>query len=530
MSTKVILQQLAELKRNPIKGANLQPLDNNINVLYGNIAGGEDTPFKDIVFHFTLELPDDYPNSAPKGFFDTHLGYHGGATYRDDKGRLVLCLNIFGNFGHVHTEWKNQSSGWSPSYTLSTILITLQGLLLDFKKDKSGNWVSDMLSTNPGDVAKTIKESKEFKCKLTGHDGSDRNKWFPLIMNDDDFVEQMSKLSLETKYDIYDDFYLCFVTKTSYKKGAVLGYPVNIENPKNGALSSPCEYLSLEAFNTGTRRSSTNKPFTNWLPLVIQQSDWPKVKEMFNKNVNLIATAINFTEPFPGKVLKIFSSLMNQLVVEIMNNKNNLTANDKFINGYFALYRLMMCCALENDAVVKLADTHLKNFVVNENQRSKQSVPNLGELLVYLTISQKFSWNDIAQFFVNECDARNVFWYAIGNHNNPAKCPELKNPAMVNGRAQKVFTATETSRNLVMFQVKFAQVANGLTMEIMESNHGLAPEPIRLELKDVYNKITGIKTWNEYFAWLGLPQISDEQRSKQLVAALETSRKAGYHK
>jgi len=67
-------------------------------------------------------------------------------------------------------------------------------------------------------------------------------------------------------------------------------------------------------------------------------------------------------------------------------------------------------------------------------------------------------------------------------------------------------------------------------MEIMESNHGLAPEPIRLELKDVYNKITGIKTWNEYFAWLGLPQISDEQRSKQLVAALETSRKAGYHK
>lgn len=530
MSTKVILQQLAELKRNPIKGANLQPLDSNINVLYGNIAGSDDSPFKNIPFHFILELPDDYPNSAPKGFFETHLAYHGGATYRDDKGRLVLCLNIFGNFGHVHTEWKNQSSGWSPSYTLSTILITLQGLLLDFKKDKSGNWFSDMLSTSQVDIQKTIKEAKEFKCKVTGHDGSDKAKWFPPLMNDEDFVELMAKLSLENKYDIYEDFYLCFVTKTSHKKGAVLGYPVNIENPKNGALSSPCEYLSLEAFNSGTRRSSTNKPFTHWLPLVIEKSDWPKVKDMFNKSVTEIAKVINVTEPFPGKVLKIFSSLMNQLVVEIMNNKNNLTANDKFINGYFALYRLMTFCALENDAIVKLADSHLKKFIVNENQRTKAFFPNLGELLVYLTVTQKFSWNDIAQFFVNECDARNFFWYAIGNYNNPAKCPDLKQPNVVNGRAQKVFTATETSRNLVMFQVKFSQVARALTMEIMESNHGLAPEPIRLELKDVYTKITATKNWNEYFAWLGMPQLPDDVRSKQLIVAMETSKASGYHK
>lgn len=529
MATKVILQQLAELKKNPIKGANLQPLDNNINVLYGNIAGGDDTPFKDIALHFTLELPDDYPNSAPKGFFDTHLAYHGGASYRDDKGRLVLCLNIFGNFGHVHTEWKNQQSGWSPSYTLSTILITLQGLLLDFRKDKSGNWQSEMLSTSPADIQKTIKEAKELKCKITGHDGSDRKKWFPQIMDDDEFVTMMSKLSLENKYDIYDDFYLCFVTKNSYKKGAILGYPVNIENPRNGALSSPCEYLSLEAFNSGTRRSSTNKPFTNWLPLIIQKGDWPKVKEMFSKNINAICNAINFTDPFPGKVLKVCSSLMNQLVVEVMNNKNNLTANDKFINGYFALYRLMTFYATENDTIVKLADTHLKNFISKQDQRTKSFVPNLGELLVYLTVSSTYSWNDIAQYFVDECDSRNVFWYAIGNRNNPPKCPELKNPSLINGRSQKVFAATETSRNLVMFQVKFAQVAKSLTMDIMESNYGLAPEPIRLELKDVYNKITSTKTWNEYFAWLGLPQMTDDERSKQLVNALHSSKKAGYH-
>merc|ERR1712168_736901 len=43
---------------------------------------------------------------------------------------MVLCLDILGNFSHVHTEWKNEvGSGWSPAYNVTSLLVNLQATL-----------------------------------------------------------------------------------------------------------------------------------------------------------------------------------------------------------------------------------------------------------------------------------------------------------------------------------------------------------------------------------------------------------------
>ena len=50
---------------------------------------------------------------------------------------MVLCLNITGNFKKYHSEWATQKGeGWSPSMTLSSLLVQLQSLLLDIRVDK----------------------------------------------------------------------------------------------------------------------------------------------------------------------------------------------------------------------------------------------------------------------------------------------------------------------------------------------------------------------------------------------------------
>lgn len=519
---KHLIRDLKQLQREPLIMANALPLENDIFKWYGIIVGAEGSLYAGVPIRFVLEFDENYPDSAPKAFFDTYIKYINGASY-EVNGRLAVCLNIFGNFGHVHTEWKNQSEGWSPAYTVSTILIAMQGLMM-----------SDMLSNNPDDIKRTIESAKKFVCSTTKHNGSDPNLWFPKVLLTQEDLEQYYKsndIQVEKyTYDPLRDHYICYVKKTSFHDGALLGYGINIENQKIGTLSSPCEYISLEAFNSGIRRSSTNKPFSYWIPVLIKTDQWPAIRNLFVDNIKEIQKALNMRCDYVQAVVKTCTSIMNTLVVEIMNNKNNLQANDKFVNGYFAIFRLLLQFASEEPKVRLFVDGQLQKFIEAPDRRTKQFVPNLGELLMFLTISNKYSWNNIKRIFLNECDARNVFWYAVGNYNNPARHPELANVSVTTNRTTKVFNATEVSRNLVMFQVRFSEVTKTLSPELMDNNYGLAPDQLRNDLKDTYQQVIKVSDWNGYFKWLNIPEVSDQDRCSELIEAVKLSEKQGYHK
>lgn len=511
-----------QLQKNPIVGANAMFCEDDIMKWYCTVVGSEGSPYENVPIRFVLEFDNQYPNTPPKAFFDTHFAYYGGAQMKDDKGRIGVCLDIFGNFGMVHTEWKNNvGSGWSPSYTVSTILITMQCLLSD----------SSLISTQKSDVLKTKNDALAYKCNVTGHDGSDMKKWVPhIFMSQEEIDEYKLQNGIDTtsKYDPLEDNYVCYVTKNTKKAGAILGFGVNVENSRIGILSSTCEYLSKEAFDSGTRQSTLKKPFKYWLPILIKSSDWKKIKLSFTTTISNIATELKLPKNINHNVIKICSSLMNSLVVEIMNAKNNVTANDKFINGYFSIYRLLKQYAADNIECIEFADSQLQNFTLSIENRSKQQVNNLGEFLIYLTIGETYNWNHVKNCFLEETDARNVFWYAVGNYNNPAKYPELIDATKNDNRCCKVFDATPTSRNLIVYQVEFSKIARNLTLETMDSNFGMAPGDIRNKLKNMYSKVDEIINWNDYFTWLELPIVNDSKRCTQLQNAIKLSNSQGY--
>ena len=72
--------------------------------------------------HMSIRFPEDYPRTAPSaGFSCSDFGYTDGAVYMDKDresyfyGKLIICLDILGNFAKVHDEWANiANSGWSP--------------------------------------------------------------------------------------------------------------------------------------------------------------------------------------------------------------------------------------------------------------------------------------------------------------------------------------------------------------------------------------------------------------------------------
>jgi len=217
---------------------------------------------------------------------------------------------------------------------------------------------------------------------------------------------------------------------------------------------------------------------------------------------------------------------MNNMVVEVMNNQNNLTANDKFIDGYFAFYRILVEAARNNPKLVEHVDKQFTSFIQGPAARVKSQVPNLGVFLIGLLIS-RYSWNQISIAFLQECDARNVFWYAKGNKNNPAKFPELISVKPNQNRSKKVFEATQTSRNLVCFQVKFLQMTKQITIEELDANYGIPTNAIRDFLKNSYKTIVAMTSWNNYYDWLKVNPPAD--REKDLIAALELSRANKYH-
>merc|ERR1711874_399854 len=54
------------------------------------------------------------------------------------EGKKVICLDVLGNFGNYHQEWKNSvGSGWSPAYTVTTLLVQLQSALCDLGNQMS---------------------------------------------------------------------------------------------------------------------------------------------------------------------------------------------------------------------------------------------------------------------------------------------------------------------------------------------------------------------------------------------------------
>lgn len=52
--------------------------------------------------------------------------------------RTLLLKVLLGNFAHVHTEWSEvEGSGWSPAYTVTTLLVQLQSVIINIDADLS---------------------------------------------------------------------------------------------------------------------------------------------------------------------------------------------------------------------------------------------------------------------------------------------------------------------------------------------------------------------------------------------------------
>ena len=130
------MRDAQDLRLKPIKEGNACPVGEDLYHWQGNFVvtlklDGQKEP-EEVVCHFHIELPKDYPQTAPNVGFCADFSYWNGAyeTERKDgplKGMKKICMNILGNYNDAHQDWERDvGAGWTPSMTIKSLIIQIQ--------------------------------------------------------------------------------------------------------------------------------------------------------------------------------------------------------------------------------------------------------------------------------------------------------------------------------------------------------------------------------------------------------------------
>lgn len=512
LATQRLLSDWKELQNNPIACVSAQPLEKDLFEWHCCFTGPEGSGWDNLVFHIILFFTPEYPACSPSAEFVPSFNFTQGTTMQGKKG-VRICLSIFSDFAQLHSEWANEKgSGWSPSYTVSTVLL---------------NVVSFLCNENVNSMKNNAQTAKNFVCEC-GHSQSKPFPPFPEITS-----KQIENSKEEKSLSPIQSTLTCYVTKIYYgqpETKEVFGFGIKIDkkNPRNASLTSPCEFITLTGFNqlahSGKIVSVMKEELQQFLPLVLHPDHAGLIKSHFEKAISEITGERTFQ---PELVLKVLPKLINSTVVTFMNGTTH--TSERALQGYFQFHSLFLWAIQTYPSLQKQIDNTIQTFLKDPAQRSKNNTPNVGEWLALLTVSPKYSWKDVSHAYLGETFLRNVMWYLKEDS-------RLADITCNNHRLSDTFRYTEVSRNLLAFQVNFLDAAkpSHLSLEditkLYASTFGLPTKEMEERMKTSLQQIKQAKNYQDWFQLIKVPYPGEKELIDWLIRAVqEASQKDGYY-
>mmetsp|Transcript_48843 Transcript_48843/g.147159 ORF Transcript_48843/g.147159 Transcript_48843/m.147159 type:complete len:701 (-) Transcript_48843:458-2560(-) len=355
---------------------------------------------------------------------------------------------------------------------------------------------------------------------------------------------------------------MCFHSKVNMDDpDCVLGIGIKVQYYHDGNLknaSSPLDMLSIEAYEKEHVRNGVwggkRDKFNNFLPFIINNGHAQKSAPLIEQAVFRVMKRVPFlpTHHFksiarptpvtfkPPMMLQLLAVLMNTMVVQLMECAGTQTcqrqirrhASEKALEGYCAFHHMLLHFAEKYPSIKNVASRQIEKFIKRERSRHKRETPNLGALLVCLTLSER-KWEDLWQPLLHETFDRNVRWLLD-------KYPELSDVDGLddNERLEKSFLGTRTSLRLLMFQVHFiASIGRPVGMDCpskviarYEQNLGKPTTAQKEDLQSACKTILRVNNWPEFFERLGVPVPTKERLVEVLRTPVTNSEKKRYHK
>lgn len=520
VATKTLMNDLKAILKNPVPYVSACPVnESNLYIWHGNLLGPENTPYAGAIFHIELVFPADYPTNPPSATLFTPLPHP--HVHKDH-----ICLDILsdykGYFSAVQElEGKDmhEMSGWHPSYTVQSILLSMQSFLMDMKENAHGTELRELMVKIPD----SIRIAANFECPKCPH--RPRAAW-PAIM------AEVPSETLTEKQIISEEL-RCVHTRAPFTED-VLGICVGVQQFRTGGTILNMYYdlqlLSYKAFQSGVRMGANTSPNTAFMPLWIDESHGfrsmpiaeTSIAQLYTGNVDAIFK--------PVMALDVLTQLMKSMVVDLVKSGASINA----LQYYFASHRLLIAFVTKYPELLEMANATVSKFAESPHYRSKRECPDLGCLLMLLTVTTTVSWRDIAQAYMQESFVRNA-------PRAMEKAPELATPhpdPVVDGlRNDKTFLVTRVSLYIAMLQVYFLEhigrpkdVKLEQVASRYDSLYGRLPVKIREDFLETIKSILNTKTFAETFKFLGLPPRSNEELTNWLRECVQLSIRAGYYK
>ncbi|CAG8545308.1 9891_t:CDS:2, partial [Scutellospora calospora] len=579
-------REIIELRNDPLKGVDVIIHDDitSMCLILTPLQG----PFFGLRLHLTVKIPEEYPRSAPQVSIQTKVkhpnvfstgyicadvlqdyhtrsskGYNGGYT----SGYLLKYIYLqllsffsdqwveqeYGGLSKIHVDEnfklasKQIVKGYSCTkcgYNEPTCSNPIKVILTDDEienQDIYGNLVSSSSLTY-------VNNDVSMQTSNTTVNDLNDDAWLHIL----EFLTEQDIFLLSKAYpriSILVRYFnimlrrqlVCYYLRKTFNE-SVLGIGVragygSIE--KRELIIEEFDLFSYEAFKDHNLRDGIwGNNFTHFLPIALNQNH-------FNRSLPILKLSLmqlrDYSEWNPSIIFKTIPGMMSAMVVNLMkacddsgaqsvSNRNLvvLKASEKALQGYCLLLHLLTMLAEKYPEITKEAENKISRFMSSEVERRKSHAPNLGELMIYLFLCKNMVWSEFCPYFLQELMARNVVWFL---NKDPGLAYIEPENYRSDYRLNATFELSSTSLRLVLFQVSFLKIMQGIR-EDMKHRYGYPSDEMSTSLLLLIKQIYNVKTWDVFFKMIDFSLPEQKWKlvvSKMLKNAISESYKSGYH-
>ena len=240
----------------------------------------------------------------------------------------------------------------------------------------------------------------------------------------------------------------------------------------------------------------------------------------------------NSTKNFkPEFVLEVFPKLFINLAYHIMDEKKH--ASIRIIRTLTHVHSMFLYCLKRFPELKEKIKDIIAKFLLCEENRHKNSTPNLGCILAYLCVSDDFKFAEVAETYFQEQLDRQVLWIL-------KSVPEMLSDSLEESadklRTQVVFKCQMTSFHVFCFyklfitQIKEKRLSTTQILSEYESNLcKLTNKEENFFQTEIFNISKNILNFASYFRYVGLKERPETEVTKLLKDAIKNSERREYH-